>query len=112
MACMPLASRSLASQAAEGAQQDAATTSQAPLKPAEEGMFSSGARKVTMRLGGRRPSGSAPSLHGVVHVSNSSNNVILSLTDESGAVKAWSSAGSAGFKNARKSLPGEERLTQ
>lgn len=31
--------------------------------------------------------------------------MILSLTDTGGAVKAWTSAGSVGFKNARKSLP-------
>ena len=54
--------------------------------------------------------GSGPTLHGVVHVSNTNNNCILTLTDTSGIVKAWSSSGTAGFKNARKSLPGEAYL--
>ncbi|GAX78320.1 hypothetical protein CEUSTIGMA_g5762.t1 [Chlamydomonas eustigma] len=73
------------------------STSQTP----PVGLFTSGARKV-VRLKGRPAAGS---LHGIVHVYNSSNNVILSLTDSVGAVKAWTSAGSVGFKNARKSLP-------
>lgn len=40
-----------------------------------------------------------------MHINNSSNNIVLTLTDPLGAVKAWTSAGTAGFKNARKALP-------
>lgn len=59
-----------------------------------------------MNLGGRRGVGSDPTLHAVVHVHNSSNDIILTLADaRDGMVKAWTSAGTAGYKNARKSLP-------
>mmetsp|Transcript_70 Transcript_70/g.112 ORF Transcript_70/g.112 Transcript_70/m.112 type:complete len:245 (+) Transcript_70:33-767(+) len=44
-------------------------------------------------------------LQGIVHINNSSNNIILALTDTLGKVKAVKSAGSAGYRNARKSLP-------
>ena len=50
-------------------------------------------------------SSSPSSLHGIVHIHNSTNNIILTLTDLNGQVKACSSAGSVGFKNARKNLP-------
>ena len=38
-------------------------------------------------------------------ISCSENNTIVTITDLSGNVLAWSSAGSAGFKGARKSTP-------
>jgi small subunit ribosomal protein S11 len=62
----------------------------------------SGARMIQRGTG---RSSSPSSLHGIVHIHNSSNNIILTLTDLNGQVKACSSAGSVGFKNARKSLP-------
>jgi small subunit ribosomal protein S11 len=40
---------------------------------------------------------------GVAHVRATFNNTIVSITDPSGAVIAWSSAGRAGFKGSRKS---------
>ena len=42
---------------------------------------------------------------GMVHVSSSYNNTIVSITDPGGAVFAHSSAGTLGFKGARKSTP-------
>src|SRR5678816_3336420 len=42
---------------------------------------------------------------GVAHVQASFNNTIVTLTDKTGNVVAWSSAGSAGFKGSRKSTP-------
>jgi small subunit ribosomal protein S11 len=42
---------------------------------------------------------------GQVHVQSTFNNTIVSITDERGAVVAWASSGSAGFKGARKSTP-------
>jgi len=38
-----------------------------------------------------------------VHIFSSSNNTILTLTDLNGKVKAWSSAGSVGFRGSRRS---------
>jgi small subunit ribosomal protein S11 len=39
----------------------------------------------------------------IVWVNSTSNNTILTLTDVSGSTLAWSSGGSCGFKNSRKS---------
>ena len=44
-------------------------------------------------------------LNGVVHIQSTFNNTIISITDIGGNVVAWSSAGSQGFKGARKSTP-------
>lgn len=41
--------------------------------------------------------------HGVVHVKATFNNTIVSVTDLSGNVISWGSAGGAGFKGSRKS---------
>jgi small subunit ribosomal protein S11 len=40
---------------------------------------------------------------GVAHVLASFNNTIVSITDQTGAVIGWSSAGKAGFRGSRKS---------
>lgn len=42
---------------------------------------------------------------GIAYVHASFNNTIVTITDPSGAVLAWSSAGAAGFKGSRKSTP-------
>jgi small subunit ribosomal protein S11 len=42
---------------------------------------------------------------GQVHIQASFNNTIVTITDLSGAVVAWGSAGTAGFKGSRKSTP-------
>jgi len=42
---------------------------------------------------------------GIAHVQATFNNTIVSITDDSGNVVAWSSAGSKGFKGSRKSTP-------
>src|SRR5258705_13949007 len=42
---------------------------------------------------------------GVVHIHSTFNNTIISITDAQGAVIAWSSAGSVGFKGSRKGTP-------
>jgi len=42
---------------------------------------------------------------GRAHVQASYNNTIITLTDQDGNVISWSSAGSNGFKGARKSTP-------
>jgi small subunit ribosomal protein S11 len=42
---------------------------------------------------------------GVAHVQTTFNNTIVSITDHSGAVIAWSSAGSLAFKGSRKGTP-------
>lgn len=42
---------------------------------------------------------------GVVHVQASFNNTIVTFTDHSGNVVAWSSSGSLGFRGSRKGTP-------
>ena len=42
---------------------------------------------------------------GIAFVNATFNNTIISITDNSGNVIAWSSAGSKGFKGSRKSTP-------
>jgi small subunit ribosomal protein S11 len=42
---------------------------------------------------------------GIAHIRSTFNNTIVSVTDVSGNVVAWSSAGVRGFKGSRKSTP-------
>lgn len=42
---------------------------------------------------------------GVIHISASFNNTLVTITDEMGNMIAWSSAGSLGFKGSKKSTP-------
>lgn len=44
-------------------------------------------------------------LQGVVHIQSTFNNTIVSSTDPQGNVIAWASAGTVGFKGARKGTP-------
>ena len=47
---------------------------------------------------------------GIAFVNATFNNTIISITDDSGNVIAWSSAGSKGFKGSRKSTPYAARI--
>ena len=42
---------------------------------------------------------------GVVHVNATFNNTIVTITDETGGVVAWESAGTIGYKGSRKATP-------
>lgn len=42
---------------------------------------------------------------GKIYISASFNNSLVTVTDETGAVIAWGSSGSAGFKGTRKATP-------
>ncbi|MCL2177851.1 MAG: 30S ribosomal protein S11 [Proteobacteria bacterium] len=44
-------------------------------------------------------------LNGVVHIQSTFNNTLITITDVSGNVIAWSSGGARGFKGSRKSTP-------
>jgi len=44
-------------------------------------------------------------LQGVVHIQSTFNNTIVSATDAQGQVIAWASAGTVGFKGAKKGTP-------
>ena len=59
--------------------------------------------------GRRKPKKNIPV--GQAHIKTSFNNTIVSLTDTSGNVIAWESAGGAGFKGSRKSTPFAAQVT-
>ncbi len=42
---------------------------------------------------------------GVVHITSSFNNVIVTVTDRAGNTISWASAGKAGFKGSKKNTP-------
>ena len=44
-------------------------------------------------------------LSGIAHIQSTFNNTIVTITDPTGNVVAWSSAGTQGFKGSRKSTP-------
>lgn len=48
--------------------------------------------------------------YGQAHIFATFNNTIVSMTDQSGNVVAWSSAGMSGFKGSRKSTPYAARV--
>ena len=53
---------------------------------------------------GRKKVRNAPDL-GIAHIQATFNNTIVSISDLSGNVLSWSSAGAQGFKGSRKSTP-------
>jgi len=55
------------------------------------------------KLTGKKEKNSFPS--GIVHIQSTFNNTIVTITNLSGDTVAWASAGSSGFKGARKSTP-------
>lgn len=66
----------------------------------------------TARRGGRRTARKVVKNipYGQAHVFATFNNTIVSMTDQSGNVVAWSSAGTSGFKGSRKSTPYAARM--
>lgn len=44
-------------------------------------------------------------VQGVAHIKSTFNNTIVSITDMTGAVISWASAGTVGFKGTKKSTP-------
>ena len=44
-------------------------------------------------------------VQGIAHIKSTFNNTIISITDMTGAVVSWASAGTVGFKGTKKSTP-------
>lgn len=44
-------------------------------------------------------------INGIIHIQSTFNNTIITITDLQGEAITWSSAGSSGFKGAKKSTP-------
>ena len=53
----------------------------------------------------RRKKGKRIVPEGIVHIHSTFNNTIVSITDTTGGVVSWASAGSVGFKGSRKGTP-------
>jgi small subunit ribosomal protein S11 len=67
------------------------------------------AATATRQRGKRRERKNIP--RGQAHVLSTFNNTIVTITDPSGAVVCWSSAGQSGFKGSRKSTPYAAQVT-
>ncbi|AFY73853.1 30S ribosomal protein S11 [Synechococcus sp. PCC 7502] len=61
------------------------------------------ARQPTRRTGVRKQKRNVPS--GVAYIQSTFNNTIITIADTGGDVISWASAGSSGFKGAKKGTP-------
>ncbi|NJM64529.1 MAG: 30S ribosomal protein S11 [Acaryochloris sp. RU_4_1] len=61
------------------------------------------AQQSSKRSGGRKQKKHIP--NGVAHIQSTFNNTIVTISDASGDVVSWASAGSSGFKGAKKGTP-------
>ena len=59
--------------------------------------------KPTRKTGPRKSKKNIPS--GVAHIRSTFNNTIVNITDQQGEAISWASAGSSGFKGAKKGTP-------
>ena len=59
---------------------------------------------------GKKKAAKAP-VHGVVHISCSFNNTIVTVTDDKGGTIVWSTSGSHGFKGTKKGTPFAAQVT-
>ena len=80
-----------------------AEESQAPAAPNLSGIEPITASPVTPKKGKKRVKKNIAS--GIVHISATFNNTMITISDASGNVISWSSAGARGFKGSRKSTP-------
>jgi small subunit ribosomal protein S11 len=61
------------------------------------------ARQPTRRTGVRKQKRNVP--NGIAYVQSTFNNTIITIADTGGDVISWASAGSSGFKGAKKGTP-------
>ncbi|MCM1985327.1 30S ribosomal protein S11 [Lyngbya confervoides] len=61
------------------------------------------AQQSSKRSSGRKQKRNVPS--GVAHIQSTFNNTIVTISDTKGEVISWASAGSSGFKGAKKGTP-------
>ncbi len=61
------------------------------------------ARQPSKKTGVRKQKKNIPS--GVAHIQSTFNNTIVTISDTGGEVVSWASAGSSGFKGAKKGTP-------
>ena len=75
------------------------------IKQTAEELAREGDALVAKRAAVSEGMGRAGERRGIVHILASYNNTIITLTDARGAVLAWSSAGTMGFKGTKKATP-------
>ncbi len=79
-----------------------AAAAEAPKKEAKRDIFAEiGGGEEEIKI--HKAKGSKNVLRGIVHVTATFNNTIVSVTDQTGNSIGWSSAGKMGFKGSRKS---------
>ncbi|MFP4132718.1 MAG: 30S ribosomal protein S11 [Halothece sp.] len=61
------------------------------------------ARQTTKKGSSRRTKRNVP--NGVAHIQSTFNNTLVTISDPKGDVISWASAGSSGFKGAKKGTP-------
>ncbi len=61
------------------------------------------ARQTTKKSSSRRTKRNVP--NGVAHIQSTFNNTLVTISDTKGDVISWASAGSSGFKGAKKGTP-------
>jgi small subunit ribosomal protein S11 len=61
------------------------------------------ARQTSKKSGSRKQKRNVP--NGVGYIQSTFNNTIVTITDPNGEVISWASAGSSGFKGAKKGTP-------
>ncbi len=61
------------------------------------------ARQIGRKTGPKKQKRNVPS--GVAHIRSTFNNTIVTITDANGEAVSWASAGSSGFKGAKKGTP-------
>lgn len=61
------------------------------------------ARQTTKKAGAKKQKRNVP--NGVAHIQSTFNNTIVTVTDANGEAISWASAGSSGFKGAKKGTP-------
>ncbi|HEY9664399.1 MAG TPA: 30S ribosomal protein S11 [Allocoleopsis sp.] len=61
------------------------------------------ARQPSKKTGAKKQKRNVP--NGVAHIQSTFNNTIVTITDANGEAISWASAGSSGFKGAKKGTP-------
>jgi small subunit ribosomal protein S11 len=61
------------------------------------------ARQPTKKTGSKKQKRNVP--NGMAYINSTFNNSIVTITDQNGDVISWASAGSSGFKGAKKGTP-------
>ncbi|GIL81453.1 hypothetical protein Vretimale_981 [Volvox reticuliferus] len=80
---------------------DAASSSGDSGHSSSDGVFNVQFRRVVSE----RRAAEQGSHEGIIHIQNTFNNIILTLTDQQGFIKTYTSAGIVGFRGARRSQP-------